>query len=113
MFTVSLKESFVWPVSFRVPTDGGGYIDANFDAEFKRLSQTRLEEITEKLTAGMMNDRQVAEEVLVGWNGVQTEDGGAVPFTKASKARLLDIAGLASALVLAFTDALRGARTKN
>jgi len=113
MFTISTKNTFTWPVSFRVPTDGGGYEKADFDAEFKRLSQTRLEEITDKLTAGMMTDRQVADEVLVGWKGVQGEDGKLLPFTDDSKARLLDIAGLASTLVLAFTEALRGAREKN
>lgn len=113
MFTISNKNTFTWPVSFRVPVDGGGYESAGFDAEFKRLSQTRLEEITEKLTLGQMTDRQVAEEVLVGWKGVQTADDKPLPYTEDSKARLLDIAGLASTLVLAYTEALRGAREKN
>lgn len=113
MFTLSTKNTFSWPVSFRIPVDGGGYESADFDAEFKRLTQTRIEEITEKLTKGEMTDRQVADEILVGWKGVQTDDGKSVPFTEDSKARLLDIAGLSSSLVIAFTEALRGIREKN
>lgn len=113
MFTLSTKNTFSWPVSFRIPVDGGGYESADFDAEFKRLTQSRLEQIMAKLTVGEMSDREVADEILVGWKGVQTEDGKPVPFTDDSKARMLDVAGLSASLVLAYTEALRGIREKN
>jgi hypothetical protein len=113
MFTVSTKNSFSWPVSFRIPTDGGGYETADFDAEFKRITQSKIEELFNKLSEGTINDRQVADEVLIGWKGVQDDSGKPLNFTDATKARLLDVAGLAGVLVMAYTDALRGAREKN
>jgi hypothetical protein len=55
----------------------------------------------------------VADEVLAGWSNVQDEDGEDVPFTAASKAELLNIPAVASAIVVAYFESVTGNKAKN
>ena len=123
-FVLKQSDTYNWPVPFEVPTDGGRFLKQSFDAEFKRPTQTRIVEIQELVmarlraiqndqdTEGMITDQQIAGEVLVGWAGIEGEDGE-VPFSEKAKAQVLDVPSVAASIVEAFFDSLKGAKRKN
>lgn len=112
MFTLKQSDTFSWPVTVLVPLDGGRQGKETFDAEFKRPTQSRIREQVEQITAGALGDEDLARQIVVGWSGVQ--DGEAErPFSIAALEQLLDVPGVAKALVSAYSDALRGILRKN
>lgn len=124
-FVLKQSTSYSWPVSFKLPIDGGKFEKQTFDAEFKRLPQSRINEIQIEVQARIkaternesitdaISDQSIAEELLVGWSGVVDDDGDEVPFSEVNKQLLLAIATVASAVILAYFDSLTGVKTKN
>jgi len=90
-----------------------------FDAQFKRLPQTRINEIQDQVRAKQsdptveITDQSVADEVLVGWANVLDEDGEEVLFTAKAKDELLDIPAVASGIVVAYFESVTGNKAKN
>src|SRR5690349_19181307 len=112
MFKQSQSQTYTWPVTFELPASGGKFEKHTFDAEFKRLPQSRLREIQ---TAGSeaADDVTFAQEILVGWKGVQDESGQEVPFSVGARDAVLDVPGVATAVVLAFIQSIHGGKRKN
>jgi hypothetical protein len=113
MFVISQKASYTWPVTVEFPTDGGKTDRQTFDAEFKRLTQTRINEIRAAIEANATTDTELAREVLVGWEGVTDGNGEAVPFSERSRDQLLDVPLVSAAVIYAWLGSLTGAKRKN
>lgn len=111
-FVLKQSTSYTWPITVEFPVDGGRTEKSTFDGEFKRLSQSRIKEITAAVDAGEITDVDIAEEVLVDWSGV-TDGQEEIPFSKAALAQMLDVPLVASAIVMAFFNSLTGAKRKN
>lgn len=103
---------YSWPVAVVFPADGGKVEKSTFDAIFKRVSQTRIQEIRDAITEGKITDVQLASEVLVGWNGI-TDGADPIPFSESARAQVLDIPTVAAAIVRAWFESLSGAPRKN
>jgi hypothetical protein len=58
-------------------------------------------------------DISIANELIIGWEGVVDSDGDAVTFSETVKQQLLDIPTVASAIIVAYFDSLAGVKTKN
>ena len=112
-FILKRDDRFSWPVSFDVPIDGGKFKRETFDAEFRRLSQSRLGEITKQVRTEEVSDLDIAREVLVGWSGIKDDDGEDVPFSESAREQLLDVPMLATAIVAKYFESLQGAKAKN
>ena len=124
-FVLKQSSSYVWPVTVKLPINGGKFEKQTFDAEFKRLPQTRINKLQVEVQARIkssernetaddsISDQSIAEELLIGWSGVLDEDGDEVPFTESMKQQLLDIPTMATAIVVAYFDSLTGTKTKN
>lgn len=112
MFKITQNATYTWPVSVEFPIDGGKVEKATFDAEFRRLTQSRVDEIRSAVERGEMKDTDLAREALVGWAGVVDADGN-VPYSEAARDKLLDIPMVASAIVMALLGSISGARRKN
>jgi len=113
MFVISQKTSYTWPVAVEFPVDGGKSEKQTFDAEFKRVPQSRMAEIKAKIESGDITDIDLAREVLTGWAGVTDANGDAVPFAEGTRDQLLDVPLVASAVVMAWMNSLTGAKRKN
>lgn len=113
MFVISQKTSYTWPVTVHFPVDGGKTDRQTFDAEFKRLTQTRINEIRSSIENNQTSDTALAGEVLVGWEGVNDGNGDAVPFSESARDKLLDIPLVASAVVMSWLGSLTGVKVKN
>jgi len=124
-FVLKQSTSYKWPVSVKLPADGGKFEKQTFDAEFKRLPQARINEIQTEVqvrikaaernesTDGGISDQSIADELLVGWAGVVDADGDEVRFSEATKQQLLDIPTVAAAIIVAYFESLTGTKAKN
>lgn len=112
MFKIVQNPTYSWPVTVELPTDGGKTEKATFDAEFKRLTQSRVDEIRQAVERGEMRDSDLAREALVGWSGVVDADGP-VPYSEKARDQLLDIPMVSTAIVMALLGSLNGAKRKN
>ena len=124
-FVLKQSDSYTWPVSIKLPANGGKRERQTFDAEFKRLAQSRINEIQREVqlrvkanekgedTGEGVSDQSIADEILVGWDGIVDGDGEPVPFSNAVKAQLLDVPMMAGALVAAYFESLVEQKRKN
>ena len=124
-FLLKQSDSYTWPVSIKLPANGGKRERQTFDAEFKRLAQSRINEIQREVqqrvkanekgedTGEGISDQSIADEILVGWDGIVDGDGEPVPFSNAVKAQLLDVPMMAGALVAAYFESLVEQKRKN
>ena len=124
-FVLKQSDSYTWPVSIKLPANGGKRERQTFDAEFKRLPQSRINEIQREVqqrvkanekgedTGEGISDQSIAAEILVGWDGIVDGDGEPVPFSNAVKAQLLDVPMMAGALVGAYFESLVEQKRKN
>ena len=124
-FVLKQSDSYTWPVSIKLPANGGKRERQTFDAEFWRLPQSRINEIQEQVQKRIkaaergddalegITDQSIADEILVGWDGIVDGEGEPVPFSKGSKAQLLDVPMLAGALISAYFESLTEQKRKN
>ena len=124
MFILKKEATFTHPIVFYTPGDGGSQNKETFDAVFKIIPQSRINEIgvqaqkkEKELKEGIMDgtdisDLLIADEILVGWEGI-TDGDKEVPFTTAPKKQVLDIAGLANLLVTEYLEVVAQQKTKN
>lgn len=124
-FQLTRTPTFSWPVSFREPIDGSRYRQHTLTVVYKRVPQSRLEEIQlayQNLKADVSQDvrihaiptRETADEILVGWFDIFEDDGTTqIPYSKEVKAKLLEVPGLADVLVQTYIEAIEKAKAKN
>jgi len=124
-FVLSQSQSYSWPVVIRLPADGGKREKASFDAVFKRLPQSRINEIQQQVQQRMraaeqgedldngVTDQSIADEILMGWSGIVDGDGDEVPYSEGAKAELLDVPMVAGALIGAYFESLVEQKRKN
>lgn len=113
MFVLSQSDSYSWPVTVEFPIDGGRFEKQSFDAEFRRLPQTRIREIWDLIQSGDLTDDELCNEVLTGWAGIQDAKGGDVPYSEKAKTDLLNVPLVAAAVVSSWLDSLSKGKRKN
>lgn len=112
-FVLKQSDTYSWPVTFNVPVDGGRHDSQTFDASFKRKPQKWIRDIVKRIDADDVIDTDVARQVLVGWSGVNDENGKEIPFSQKALDQLLEVPTLASAIVLAYFNSVAGVKVKN
>jgi len=112
-FILAQKPSYTWPVKYTAAGDNGKTQSSDFLAEFKRLPQSRLDEIYQRAQTETIDDEAFIAEILLGWSGIKDADGQDVPFNDLHRRVLLDLPGMRAAIVDAFFHSIRGAPRKN
>lgn len=106
------SDSYSWPVTYRQPISGGRRTKQEFQAIFRRLPQSRITEIQEQVQKRLdgedvaISDVSIADEVLVGWDGVVDDDASSIEFTQSVKEDLLELPLMAGTLVEAYFNSL-------
>ena len=126
MFILKKEATFTHPIVFYTPDDGGTQKKETFDAVFKIIPQSRINEIKEsadkkqkELDEGItdgenISDVLIADEILIGWDGINDSDGETpIPYTKATKKQILDVPMLANTLVEVYFNEITKQKTKN
>jgi hypothetical protein len=114
-FKLKQSPSYKWPVSLVIPVDGGKRETHVFDACFKRLPQSRIDEIRQLAIAiergradeDEANERQMVSEIMVGWDGVVDDDGEAVAFSVSGLTEMLEIPTVANQILREFFNSLQ------
>jgi hypothetical protein len=112
MFELNQSKTYTWPVSVQLPVSGGKFETQHFDAEFKRLTSKRLDEVKVSITENTLSERLFIEEVFQGWRGV-TNGGEELAFTPSTRDELLSIPGVIDGLIWAFLESVTGQKRKN
>lgn len=121
-FVLKQSNTYTWPVALVLPVDGGRRDKHTFDGEFRRLPQTRINQIVRLARAserGRLNDdeelldQDAAKELLAGWSGVVDDDGKEIPFSDSALAQLLEIPTVAGQIVRAWFESIDTAKRKN
>jgi hypothetical protein len=124
-FILEQSPTFTWPITVRERQDGGRYRTHAFEAVFKRLPQSRMDEITldyQRIKSRAAKDevidslptRAIAAEILVGWSGIFEPDNTTqIPYSEAAKAQLLEIETVADVLVTTYIESAEKAKAKN
>lgn len=117
-FVLKQSDSYTWPVTLVIPVDGGRREKHTFDAEFKRLPQTRINEIIRQAKAtedgqSMLEDQSACAEILVGWSNVVDDSGEEIPFSQKALDQLLELPTIAAQIIRAWSESLETAKRKN
>ena len=124
-FILEQTPTFTWPITIKEQVDNGRYRTHSFEAVFKRLPQSRLEDLAinfQQLRHAVKNDdlidriptREVAGEILVGWSGIfEADNTTQIPYSEETKAQLLDVATVAEVLVQTYIESVEKAKAKN
>jgi len=112
-FKLDQSGTYKWPVTVEVPVDDGRHDKQKFDGEFKRITQSRIKELIELVASGDLTDVDVVKEVLVGWDGIEDDEGNELKFSQSKLKQLLDVPMVATAIGTAFFESYTGAKRKN
>ncbi len=120
-FVLKQTASYTWPVPLLIPVDGGRREKYSFDAEFKRLPQSRINEIIKLARAlevgraddEMLDDKTAAREILIGWSGITDDNGKDVPFSESALDQLLEIPTVAGQIIRAWFNSMDVAKRGN
>lgn len=105
MFKIGLSDRFTYPVNVEVVGDGGKRSTYTFDAVFKRLSRDEIIEVTTRARDGESDDLALVRDVLLGWKGIQDDDGAELPFSEENRERVLSAWPVLPSVVAAFIEA--------
>jgi hypothetical protein len=109
MFKLLDEPAWSWPVTVRVPSDGGSYAEQRFEARFRVITSGEAANLMEADPSG----RRLMERALIGWADVVDEAGAPLPFAPELSDRLLSIPYVFAAIAGAYTDSVVGASRKN
>lgn len=108
MFVLQKRETPIrWPVTVRVPADGGAHAKQAFDALFVQLDQSAIDDLA------VLGDAEFVRGVLVGWEKVRDADGDALPFTPAAVDAMVAVPYVRKAVVAAYYEMISGIVRKN
>jgi hypothetical protein len=92
-------KTFKWPVTVEEP--------GTFDATFKRLGRAEFAKLSEK------GDLQMLQQVMVGWDGINDEDGKEVPFSNSALKEFADDPYWIRGVLKGYTETFDAARQGN
>lgn len=111
MFVVTTEHEFTWPVTVKVPQDGGTYARFSFAARFRQLSKEEREEIRGPRA---VDDSAIVRKAVIGWDDqIVDEDRNPVPFSREALDALIDVPYVLQAFARAYTEAMYGLKEKN
>lgn len=128
-FVLAQSATYSWTVHYEMPVDGNRFRRTSFEVVFKRLAQSRIEEIlvaqqqmqraiqqnADNMLEVLAQGREHAAEVMAGWSGVKETDDAPedLPFTAKNLKAFLEVPGIANAVLKAYGESLQIGKEKN
>lgn len=82
----------------------------SFSATFKKLTQSEFQKL---MSAGKL-DREITDEVLLGWKGIKDDEGNEISFDNDEEREMvLQISGFCGSIVAKMVEDNTGGRIKN
>ncbi|MCC6475056.1 MAG: hypothetical protein IT514_15085 [Burkholderiales bacterium] len=108
-FKLVSNPEFTASVKVRVPTEGG-HADGSFTARFRALSTSEASAFDRLSDEGLAD---YLRAILIGWEGVVDDAGATVSFSDAARDRLIDAPFVQVPLLVAYNEAMIGAKRGN
>lgn len=105
MFKLSSNTTFKRQVTVVTPTDTGD-TKGTFTAQFRRLPQSRVDEVLTNAVEGD-TDRGLLDEILVSVEGIADAEGNELPSSEETLKAVMDDACARVALVASYFDAIQ------
>lgn len=100
-----LKPTIACPATLYLPADGGAQVPYKFDVHFKRQTTSERNALNERFVKGEITQRQMLDEVVVGWGGMLDEAGQPVPYSIAERIATDELyPGLEQAMAVSWYD---------
>ena len=128
-FVLSKSLTYSWPVVFEMPSDGGRFKKERFTVVFRRLAQSRIDDIlilgqklrraaqdgTEDTEQLLGEARAMVRELVAGWEGIKEHDDDPedLEFTDANLTSLLEFPKVAEAILNAYGESLQLGKAGN
>lgn len=113
MFVIKKVESYFWPVKVELPKDGGSYQKHEFQAHFKRITQSQLKILLEGEGDKNPTDKEFCKSVVIGWKDILDEEKNPIEFSDESLETLIEIPSVAKTIVVSYLDSIAGSKVKN
>lgn len=115
MFKLASIAAYWWPVAFQVPSQDtpGQFNEASFDAKFNFLGVKEYAALLDDAEKKPLDDRAVSKRVVIDLRGVQDEGGADLAFSDEMFDGLLNLNGVAQAIVAAYIASRGKAAEKN
>lgn len=112
MFKVTQNtEGYFWPVSVKIPQDGGAFRSIDFQIKFKRLTTSQIESKLSDHESGSITEKEFVREIVIGWKGVGSDSDP--DFTPENFNALLDCIGVLPAIMNSYRESISGRKIKN
>lgn len=95
-----------WPVTVRVPADGG-VAEQKFEARLRIVATSTFNELLEAGAGALL------ETVVLDWRGILDEEGQPLAFSRGALEALLDLPYVTAALSDAYAEAMLSGARKN
>lgn len=117
MFKLAVSPAYWWPVEVQMPAAGeaaGGVVEkADFEVEFIRMGEEQFVKLAQEISDKRISDRDLVPRIIRNFRHVQDDTGASLAYSAANLATLLDVPGVASAIVAAFFASRHPAAEKN
>lgn len=119
-FVVKQSDCYRCAITVHLVAENGKKVSNQFEAKFRRISTTRVEEIVE-IAKRVKDDGDLAElrlndllfEIIADWDGVESEPGKPLPFSQEALDSLLDIPSVGAQILEAWFNSINHQKTKN
>ncbi len=108
-FKIKSDNTVKWPVKVSVPQDGGTFITQKFTGIIKLLDSEEFDRATEADD----KDAALCKAALVGWEGVQNDDGTEAAFSPELMEALCKVPYFRRPVIAAYSEAVQGGAIKN
>lgn len=119
-FVVKQSECYRSEVSISLVSESGRKIVHKFDAKFRRLPTSRVEEIVQLAKAvkddGDMDAMRIDDllwEIIADWDGVESEPGKPLPYSREALEQILQITSVGAQILQAWFNSINHEKAKN
>ena len=107
MFKLKKSNVVWWPVTIKVPTDGGTVTEHQIQVKFELMPQDEFDKLAQQ------GDINLLQRFVKDWQDINDEYGKALPFNDESSKMLFQVPYLRSAFIYGYMNAVSGAPAKN
>jgi hypothetical protein len=116
VFVIAQSPSYWWPVKVRLAAEGddaGKVVEQDFEIEFNRFGVEEMEALNKRILTESLKDHVIVPMIARNWRKVVDDKQQSLQWSSANVAAVLNISGVASAIVDAFHESRRLAAEKN
>jgi hypothetical protein len=107
MFKLQENSLVWWPVTLKVPADGGNITEHEIEVQFDLISQDEFDEIAQQ------GDITLLKRFVKGWKSIGDKNGQALEFNEENANSLYQIPYIRSSILYGYMNAVSGAPAKN